>query len=40
MWGMDLVRKGIAWGVGDDNMVTMFGHQWIPGGENLYLNKG
>lgn len=40
MWGLDLLRKGLAWKVGNGETITVFGHQWIPGDVNPYLVAG
>lgn len=40
MWGLDLLRKGLCWRVGDGEDVTVFGHQWIAQDCNPYLVRG
>lgn len=40
LWGMELLRKGLAWRVGDGETISIFGHQWIHEMNNSYLQGG
>lgn len=38
--GKELLRKGLAWRLGDGDIISGFGHQWIPQAKNPYLASG
>lgn len=40
LWGRELLRKGLAWRLGDGASISGFGHQRIPGVDNPYLKEG